>query len=176
VTPTPLTTTVVDARPEHLEAIAAIYAAAVETPVTFDLEPPPLERWRATLRSTDPVAGNELIVALADDEVVGYAKSGPHKERGGYATTRETSVYVHADHRGRGVGHALYGELLARLERAPVLLAVAGVTSPNPASERLHVAHGFTEVGVFRGVGLKFGRTWDVRWYQRPLTPERVGG
>lgn len=159
---------VADALPEHLDGIADIYAAAVRTPATLDLVAPSLEQWHATLEAAaEP--GNELIVALADGQVVGYAKSGPHKERAGYATTRETSVYVHAEHRGRGIGHALYGELLARLDRGPGLLAVAGVTQPNPASERLHEAHGFTEVGVFRSVGVKLGRAWDVRWYQRSL-------
>ena len=63
----------------------------------------------------------------------------------------------------------MYGELLARLDSSPLRLAVGGVTEPNPASARLHLAHGFSVVGTFVGVGTKFGRTWDVTWYQRPL-------
>jgi phosphinothricin acetyltransferase len=29
---------------------------------------------------------------------------------------------------------------------------------------------GFTQVGVFTGVGRKFDRFWDVAWFQRPLS------
>ena len=77
---------------------------------------------------------------------------------------------MHPDHRGKGVGKALYSELLSRLERNPAYrMAVAGVAQPNPASDALHRAHGFTEVGTFDDVGEKFGRPWSVRWYQRPL-------
>ena len=103
--------------------------------------------------------------------MVGYAKSGEFRERPAYATTREVSVYVAEDARGGGVGGALYGELLSRLEGRGLRLAVGGVTQPNPASDRLHLAHGFTEVGTFNEVGVKFGRPWDVRWYQRKLRP-----
>ena len=78
---------------------------------------------------------------------------------------------MHADHRGKGVGNALYTELLRRLDaNDDLLMAVAGVASPNPASEALHRAHGFTEVGTFDDVGVKFGKPWSVRWYQRPLS------
>jgi phosphinothricin acetyltransferase len=159
-----------DALRRDLPAIAAIYAAAAEdTPATFDLSGPPLGWWEATLAGCDPAAGHFMIVAERDGEVVGYAKSGQFKEKAAYATTCETSVYVADGHRGDGVGDALYRELLARLDASGLRLVVAGVTEPNPASERLHLAHGFTEVGTFRGVGVKLGRAWDVRWYQRPL-------
>jgi phosphinothricin acetyltransferase len=50
-----------------------------------------------------------------------------------------------------------------------VRVAVAGVAEPNEASTRLHVGRGFTRVGRFSGVGTKFGRAWDVTWYQRSL-------
>ena len=43
------------------------------------------------------------------------------------------------------------------------------MTSPNPASAALHESLGFTLVGTFEGVGVKFGRPWDVTWYQRSL-------
>src|SRR5215210_205716 len=159
-----------DAAPPDLPAVADIYAAAADTtPATFDLAGPSLDWWRATLDACDPAAGHLLLVAEAGGEVLGYAKSGQFKDKAAYATTCETSLYVADRHRGARVGDALYRELLARLDDSGLRLAVAGVTEPNPASERLHLAHGFSEVGTFRGVGVKLGRAWDVRWYQRPL-------
>jgi phosphinothricin acetyltransferase len=111
------------------------------------------------------------LVALGDeDEVLGYAKSGTYMERAAYDTTCLVSVYVADGGRGKGVGSALYDELLARLEATPALkLAVAGIAEPNEASIRLHVSKGFTYVGTFNAVGTKFDREWDVSWYQRPL-------
>lgn len=161
------TTHVRDAGPEDLPAICAIYAHAAErTPATFDVAGPTLAWWGEVLADRD----HELLVAADGDRVLGYARTSQHKARPGYATTCETSVYVAESARGRGVGHALYTELLGRLEAAGVrLLAVAGIALPNEASERLHQAHGFTPVGTFHSVGVKFGREWDVRWYERPL-------
>ena len=158
--------TVTDATEEHLPAIAAIYAeAAANNHATFDVDGPPVEWW-SEVRERE-----ELLVAMDDGEVMGFAKSGRFKDRPGYDSTRETSAYVHTDHRGKGVGNALYTELLRRLEATDgLLMAVAGVAEPNPASEALHRAHGFTEVGIFKDVGVKFGRAWSVRWYQRTLS------
>ena len=164
--------TITAARAEHLPEVAAIYAAAALTPATFDLEGWSSERWLEVLEAVDERAGNQLLVALGEgDAVLGYARSGPFKDRPAYATTRETSLYVAERVRRRGVGNALYAELLRRLEGVGLRLAVAGVAQPNPASDRLHRAHGFVEVGTFRNVGVKLGRAWDVRWYQRPLRP-----
>jgi L-amino acid N-acyltransferase YncA len=162
---------VVDAAVEHLEAIASIYADVVRSsPATFDLEPPPIEWWRDALAHVDPRKGRQMLVALdPDDAVLGYAKSGPFKERGAYWTTCETSVYVGEAARGRGVGAALYAVLFERLDRSPLRLAVAGITQPNPASTALHRSFGFERVGTFENVGVKFGRPWSVTWYQRPL-------
>jgi phosphinothricin acetyltransferase len=93
-----------------------------------------------------------------------------YMERAAYDTTVFVSVYVGEGARGQGVGRALYDELLVRLDAHPaVRLAVAGITEPNEASVRLHLAVGFTYVGTFAGVGTKFDREWDVSWYQRPL-------
>src|SRR4029077_1822230 len=101
----------------------------------------------------------------------GYAKSGRFRDKPAYDSTCEVSVYVAESARGRGVGGALYGALLDRLDASRLRLAVGGVAEPNPASTRLHLASGFTPVGTFVGVGTKFGRQWDVTWYQRALGP-----
>ena len=155
----------------HAPAIAAIYAHAAETsPATFDIEGKPAEWWREEIARADPRLGQMTLVALGtDDEVLGYAKSGRHMDRPAYDTTCQTSAYVAESARRRGVAGALYDELLARLEASPLRLAVAGIAEPNEASTRLHVSRGFTRVGTFSGVGTKFGRSWDVTWYERPL-------
>ena len=167
------TLTVVDAGEEHLAGIAEIYAAAArDTPATFDLEGHPVAWWRAALTAADPAAGIFLLAAVdPDGDVLGYAKSVRFRERPAYDSTREVSVYVAEAARGRGVGSALYGELLERLDANGRKLAIGGVAEPNPASTRLHLACGFTRVGTFVGVGTKFGRLWDVTWYQRQLGP-----
>jgi phosphinothricin acetyltransferase len=46
---------------------------------------------------------------------------------------------------------------------------VAGVALPNDASVTLHERFGFRPVGIYREVGRKFDRFWDVAWFQRPL-------
>ncbi|HRI98354.1 MAG TPA: N-acetyltransferase family protein [Nocardioides sp.] len=106
--------TVRSADPADLPRIAAIYDEQVRTAIsTFDLEPPPLSYWEARLSST--AHGDHLLVATADDEVVGYAYSSTYRPRPAYNRTREVSVYLDASVRGRGVGRALYDELLTRL-------------------------------------------------------------
>lgn len=162
---------IVDATAAHLEGIAEIYdAVVVSSPASFDLEPPPFEHWQRTLASLDPARGHFLIVAADDDgEVLGYAKSGQFRERAAYDMTCETSIYVAEQARGRGIGRALYARLIELLESSPARLAVGVMTAPNPASAALHESLGFTVVGTFEGVGVKFGQPWDVTWYQRPV-------
>jgi phosphinothricin acetyltransferase len=162
---------IVDAAPDHLEAIARIYAAEVEgSPATFDLETPPVERWEEALQAADPARGHFLLAAIDDDGcVLGYAKSGRFRDRAAYDTTCETSIYVAAEARGQGVGRTLYAGLLERLEASPLRVAVAAMTEPNPASAALHRSLGFSTVGTLEGVGVKFGRPWSVTWFQRDL-------
>ena len=162
---------IVDAAAKHLDSIASIYAEVVRTsPATFDLEPPPNEYWQELLAAAGANSGHFLLVALdGADEVQGYALSTTFMKRAAYDSTCVTSVYVAAEARGRGVGTALYSRLFELLDASPLRLAVAGVTEPNEASTALHVAFGFKRVGTFEGVGVKFGRAWDVTWYQRPL-------
>ena len=159
-----------DATLADLPGMAAIYDEQVLTSVaTFDTEP----RGAAYLgeKLVSAAGGDLLLVACVDDEVVGYAFSGPFRPRPAYAGTKEVSVYVAPAVGRRGVGRRLYAELLGRLDSLPeVHTQVAVVALPNDASEGLHQAMGFHLVGVLRQVGHKFGRYVDTAWYQR-MTP-----
>lgn len=155
-----------DATDADLDAVAAIYAHEVATGyATFDTEPPPRSRWEAKLASTHP--GDHFLVAVQGGRVMGFAYSGPYRERGAYTNTRETTIYLAPEAAGHGLGRRLYDDLLARLDAAGVRTVLAGVALPNDASEGLHRACGFERLGVMREVGRKFDRWIDVAWWQR---------
>jgi phosphinothricin acetyltransferase len=79
------------------------------------------------------------------------------------------SVYLERGRERRGGGRALYEALLARLRDRGYLVAVAGMTLPNPASEGLHRSLGFAPVGTYRRIGYKHGAWHDVAWTQKLL-------
>ena len=153
------------AQPIDLPAVADIYGReALEGHATFDLEPRPMAQWEVRLATTGP--GQHFLVAEDDHAVVGYATSAPFRPKPAYLHTRETTVYVAAGQHGRGVGRALYTELVELCRADDVRLLVAGVALPNPGSLALHRACGFEEVGTMRQAGRKFDRWIDLTWLQ----------
>jgi L-amino acid N-acyltransferase YncA len=111
------------------------------------------------------------LVAEVAGEVAGYAYGCPHRSRAAYRWAAEVSVYVAEELRGRGVGRALYEELIERLRRQRFQVACAGITLPNEASVRLHERLGFVPVGVYRRIGWKAGGWREVGWWQLELVP-----
>ena len=109
------------------------------------------------------------LAAEVEGRFAGFAKAGMWRAREAYALTAEVTVYVESAFHRRGVGRALYADLLARLREAGYRTAVGGITLPNDASERLHESMGFRHVGTFREVGHKFDRWHDTSWWQRML-------
>lgn len=151
-------------------ACAAIYAPNVEgTPISFEEVAPGTAEMAARIERVG--AGHPWLVAERDGAVVGYAYACPHAERVAYRWAADVSVYIAAEHRGEGVGHALYAELFERLRRQGLRTAVAGITLPNPASIALHEGFGFVRVGVLEKIGWKQGAWRDVGWWQLELAP-----
>jgi phosphinothricin acetyltransferase len=91
------------------------------------------------------------------------------------------TVYIHADHHRRGLGKALYGKLIPILKAQGYMTLLAGITAPHPPSEKLHQAFGFTKCATFHRMGWKFGRWFDVSYWElhlqesepQPLKPVR---
>jgi phosphinothricin acetyltransferase len=69
----------------------------------------------------------------------------------------------------KGLGRALYTELLGLLARQQIHSVFAGIALPNAASIGLHEAMGFVHLGTYSAVGFKFGAWRDVGWWQRRL-------
>ncbi|MFP8907068.1 GNAT family N-acetyltransferase [Streptomyces atacamensis] len=142
-----------------------------ETPVTFDIEPLTVDARRPWLLSHPKDGPHRLLVALdaESNRVLGYATSSPFRPKPAYSTSVEVSVYLAPDACGRGVGTLLYERLFDALGGEDVHRAYAGIAQPNEASVRLHARFGFRRIGTYGEVGRKFGRYWDVAWYEKPL-------
>ena len=155
------------ARRNDLGALTALYNHYVLTShCTFDIESF-TEQSRMPWWSIFDGERYLCLVALENDRLVGYACSTPFKSKAAYATSVEVSVYIAADHGGRGIGRRLYTELFAQLADADVHRAYAGIALPNEPSLALHAAFDFVEVSRFTEVGRKFDRYWDVAWLER---------
>jgi phosphinothricin acetyltransferase len=154
---------------EDLTGILAISNWAAEnTAANFAIEPETLASWQRDWRETHEMF--PWVVAAGDGSaLIGFAKASPWKGRCAYNWTAETTVYVHPDHHGRGVGRALYQRLITILEAQGYRTLLGGITVPNPASVRLHEALGFRRVALLEGVGWKFSRWHDVGYWELQL-------
>ena len=151
-----------DATPADLPAIFAIYNEEVlHGTATFDTAPRLPGRDGAWLTDRDP-GRHPVLVAEAGGEVVGWASLSPWSTRRAYDRTAEESVYVHAAHRGQGVGRALLDAVVERGRAAGIGVLVARIADAQPASVALHEAAGFRRFGTQRRCGEKFGRLLDV--------------
>lgn len=156
------------ARAKDAAACAAIYRPYVtESWVSFELESP--DDTEMARRIADYGTSHAWLVAESDGAVIGYAYGSPHRTRAAYASSCDVAIYVGPGAARSGVGRALYGALFTALKEQGLHAAFAGIALPNPASEALHQACGFTPVGVYREVGWKLGGWRDVGWWQRLL-------
>ena len=168
-------------------ACAAIYAPYVDGRGTsFEERPPTAEDLAERIERVS--ARHPWLVAERDGIVAGFAYATSHRARPAYRWAAETSVYVHDDHQGNGVGSELYTALLGLLRVQGLHVALAGITLPNPASVSLHESLGFEPVGVYRRIGFKAGAWRDVGWWQlllreqgdgppaEPLGPQALNG
>ena len=146
----------------------AIYAPSVrESPISFEVRLPSEAEFRARVTAT--LASLPWLVCEADGVVLGYAYAALHSPRQAYQWSADCSAYVHAGHRRRGVGRALYASLFAGLRALGYYNVYAGITLPNAPSVALHETLGFVPVGVYRSVGYKMGAWHDVGWWELAL-------
>ncbi|MFD5075788.1 GNAT family N-acetyltransferase [Streptomyces sp. NPDC058371] len=157
---------------EDLEALTDLYNHFVrETPITFDTAAFSPEERLPWLLSHPEDGPHRLMVATDTDSqrILGYATSSAFRPKPAYATSVEVTIYLAPDAGGRGIGTLLYKALFEALAGEDLHRAYAGIAQPNEASTRLHERFGFRHVGTYREVGRKFGRYWDVAWYEKEL-------
>jgi L-amino acid N-acyltransferase YncA/DNA-binding transcriptional ArsR family regulator len=139
--PTDVTTRPVTA--EDMDAMLAIYAEGLATRnATFETEVPTTDemrqRWLPDL----------AWVAELDGEIVGWTAISPVSARGCYGGVGESSVYVTAEARGRGVGKALLFTQVTEADRAGMWTLQTSIFPENRASLALHRSAGYRTLAV----------------------------
>lgn len=138
--------------PEDWPAVKTIYELGIATGIaTFETTAPEWEQWD----------NNHLpfgkLVAVASGEVIGWAALTAVSNRCIYQGVAEVSVYVHPNHKGKGVGKLLMKTLIFESERQGIWTLHSSIFSDNKGSIQLHKKVGFRMIGYREKIGCQNG-------------------
>jgi L-amino acid N-acyltransferase YncA len=101
--------------------------------------------------------------------MVGFGMVRPFYPFPNLMSAGEVSYFLCPGSTGRGAGTRLLGVLAARAGELGMKSLIARVSSRNRRSIRFHRKNGFTLCGRIRGIGTKFGKSFDVVILQKCL-------
>lgn len=154
--------------PQDTEAIANIYNEYVtKSVVTF--ETIPLTVNEMGKRIDDLSKEYPYFIYELDGEIIGYCYAHAWKARAAYKNTLETTVYISAKHKSKGIGTQLMNTLISHCKELGYHTLIACITAGNDESNRLHSRLGFKQVSHYKEVGKKFDKWLDVIDYQLML-------
>lgn len=156
------------AKESDAEALLTIYTPYVlHTAITFEYVVPTIEEFKERIRKT--LKKFPYLVAVKEDEILGYAYVSPFKERAAYDWAVETSIYIKEECRESGIGTKLYLALEGILKKQNVINLNACIAYPNPGSIRFHERLGYQTVAHFTKCGYKLDAWHDMIWMEKMI-------
>jgi L-amino acid N-acyltransferase YncA len=134
--------------------VSRIYAEGISTGnATFEHTVPTWDQWDVAHLSA------ARLVAVRDQEIMGWAALSLVSRRRVYAGVAEVSIYVAAAIRGQGIGRLLLERLVHAAESAGIWTLQGSIFPENTASLKLCESHGFRRVGTRERIG-KMDENW----------------
>jgi phosphinothricin acetyltransferase len=163
------TLTIREATSDDAEAIRLIYNHEVENESsTMDLVPRTLETQREWIAARSG-AFCAVVAVDSSETVLGFGALSEYKDRSGYRSTVENSVYVRRDVARRGIGKQILLHLLETATVSGFHSVIARIEAQSLASRGLHSSCGFELVGIEKQVARKFGKWLDIAVMQKSL-------
>lgn len=160
---------------DHAHSILEIFNdAIINSTALYDYKPRTLQMMDAWFDVKQK--NNFPVIGITDDEntLLGFGSYGTFRAWPAYHYTVEHSLYIHKDHRQKGLGRILLNEIIQQAVKQDYHCLVAGIDSTNIISIKLHTEFGFEFSGRIKQAGYKFKRWLDLDFYQLLLTtPER---
>jgi L-amino acid N-acyltransferase YncA len=117
-----------------------------------------------------------FYVMEEDNRVIGIGALRPYLPFPNFQHTGVVSYFILPEHTRKGLGAKLLDVLCQDAKKKNIKSLLANVSSKNQASLNFHLKHGFVECGRFKAVGMKFGKYFDIVWFQKFLeeSPENI--
>jgi L-amino acid N-acyltransferase YncA len=150
------------------EFIAAIYNYyVIHSTATFHLELQTLEQIITALPKNNPVYKTWII--LYQNELCGYCYLNNWKPREAYRRSAEVTLYIKQEFHGKGIGRETLNFIEQQAQQSGISNLLGVITAENLASIHLFKSMGYSEVGLLKNIGEKFGRLLDVTTYQKQI-------
>jgi L-amino acid N-acyltransferase len=155
----------------HAAPILEIFNDAIlNSTALYEYKPRTMETMAHWFKNKE--AGNFPVIGAMDEAtgaLLGFASYGTFRAFPAFKYSVEHSVYVHREHRGKGVGRVLLQHVIDAAIAQNIHVLVGGIDTANAGSIALHESLGFTLSGTITEAGFKFGRWLDLAFYQRIL-------
>jgi L-amino acid N-acyltransferase YncA len=152
------------------EILDILNEAIVHSTALYDYKPRSPENMVTWFKAKD--TGRYPVIGAVDDHgrLLGFASYGTFRAWPAYKYSVEHSIYIHKDHRGKGLGLLLMQQLIEAARQQNYHVMIGGLDATNAGSIALHNKLGFVHAGTIRDAGFKFGRWLDLAFYQLILS------
>ena len=155
-------------RNSDAESVLEIYREGLDTgEASFETEVPDWQSWQRKYLPHSRLAWEQ------DGQLRGWAALAPVSARDCYRGVAEVSVYVATEFVGQGVGSKLMAALIEESERNGIWSLYSSIFPENEATLKLHLRHGFREVGIRERIAQRDGRWRNTLILER--RSEKVG-
>lgn len=110
-----------------------------------------------------------FYVMEEDNRVIGLGALRPYLPFPNFQHTGVLSYFILPEYTRKGQGTKLLDFLCQEAKKKNMKSLLANVSSKNQASLNFHLKHGFVECGRFKDAGTKFGKYFDIVWFQKFL-------
>ncbi|HII79153.1 MAG TPA: N-acetyltransferase [Methanosarcina sp.] len=110
-----------------------------------------------------------FYVIEEDSKIIGIGALRPYFPFPNFRYTGIASYFILPGHTRKGLGSRMLEKLCMKASEKKMKSLLANVSSKNEASLNFHLKHGFIECGRFRKIGTKFGKYFDIIWFQKFL-------
>jgi len=161
---------------QHAVAILDIFNDAILTSTAlYDYKPRHIDTMTSWFASK--LTNNFPVIGLEDEQgvLLGFASYGTFRAWPAYKYSVEHSIYIHKDHRGKGLGKVLLLALIDAARDRDVHTLIGAIDATNSGSIALHEKNGFSHTGTIKQAAYKFDCWLDLAFYQlilnTPLQP-----